>query len=83
MIEWDIGTVRFTLLYFITGFGGILFSALCSNDLSVGASTALFGLIGSYVATLVVNWTYFKERKDDKMCHIVLFTLIAVIISVG
>lgn len=59
-LEQDMGTVRFTLLYLLSGFGGILFSCLCNNNIAVGASTAIFGLIGSYIACLILNWFYFK-----------------------
>lgn len=82
MLEADMGSFRFICLYLITGFGGVLFSALCSDDMSVGASTALFGMIGSYVACLILNWAYFKERTQ-KRCNIIIFLLISVILSVG
>ena len=63
-LEQDLGSLNFSLLYFLSGFGGILFSALCDDNMAVGASTCIFGLIGSYVSCLILNWTYFKNNQD-------------------
>jgi rhomboid protease GluP len=52
-LENGLGFWKLTTLYFISAFGGILFSCVF-NPLaySVGASTAIFGLIGYYVSKL-------------------------------
>lgn len=52
-LENGLGFWKLTTLYLVSGFGGILFSCVC-NPLaySVGASTAIFGLIGYYVSIL-------------------------------
>ncbi|NVY96921.1 rhomboid family intramembrane serine protease [Lactobacillus sp. DCY120] len=45
------GSLRFLILYLLTGIGGNLFSfAVGASGISAGASTALFGLFGLYVA---------------------------------
>ncbi|CAD6252548.1 unnamed protein product [Miscanthus lutarioriparius] len=47
-LEQEFGFVRIGLVYLISGFGGSLMSALfIQSNVSVGASGALFGLIGS------------------------------------
>lgn len=43
-------------LYFISGVGGILMSSLAVDTLSVGASCAIFGLIGGIFAYYIMNW---------------------------
>ena len=50
-LENGLGFWKLTTLYLFSGFGGILFSCVL-NPLaySVGASTAIFGLIGYYVS---------------------------------
>jgi len=50
-LENGLGFWKLTTLYLFSGFGGILFSCVF-NPLaySVGASTAIFGLIGYYVS---------------------------------
>ena len=61
--------------------GGVLFSALCSDAISCGASTAIYGLIGSYAALLIVNWTYFKEHSEKK-CQILMFILVSLLLTI-
>ena len=65
-LEQSIGFVKFLVFYFVCGIGGVLFSALCSNAISCGASTAIYGLIGSYIAFLIVNWNFLKDHKEKK-----------------
>lgn len=38
------------VIYLISGIGGILFSSLINDDMSVGASGAIFGLVGAIVS---------------------------------
>jgi membrane associated rhomboid family serine protease len=46
--------VRVGLVYLISGFGGSLMSALfIQSSVSVGASRALFGLVGSMLSELI------------------------------
>jgi rhomboid protease GluP len=56
-IEYGIGFWSFVFLYMITGIGGNLLSA-CLNpaSYSVGASTAVFGLVGFLASYTVTNW---------------------------
>ena len=49
-IEYGIGPWYMTFLYLITGFGGNLLSSVLNPvSFGVGASTAVFGLVGFYV----------------------------------
>lgn len=53
-LENGLGFWKLTTLYFMSSFGGILFSCVFNPlSFSVGASTAIFGLIGYYVSLLV------------------------------
>ena len=46
-IEYGIGVGYMILLYFSAGVGGNLLSGVCNPDAGgVGASTAVFGLVG-------------------------------------
>ena len=49
-VEVVFGTSRFLIFYFITGVCGFLLSAFLSPGISIGASAALFGLIGAMLA---------------------------------
>jgi membrane associated rhomboid family serine protease len=55
--------VRIGLVYLISGLGGSLMSALFIwSSVSVGASGALFGLIGSMLSELITNWTLYANK---------------------
>ena len=79
-LESDIGTWKFMALYFLSGFGGILFSACCSDMKSMGASTAVYGLVGAYLAFLILNWSFLKDNPN-KRCQIILFLCIGLFLS--
>lgn len=51
------------LLYVISGFGGSVLSALfIQSNISVGASGALFGLLGAMLSELITNWTIYENK---------------------
>lgn len=55
--------VRIGTLYVISGVGGSLLSALFMvSNISVGASGALFGLLGSMLSELITNWTIYENK---------------------
>lgn len=76
-LEQEFGFVRIGLVYLISGFGGSLMSALFiqSSSVSVGASGALFGLIGSMLSELITNWSLYANKVAA------LLTLLLVILS--
>jgi len=49
-VEETYGTARFLVLYLVSNVAGFLASTYFSQSLSVGASAALFGLIGAMIA---------------------------------
>ncbi|XP_077239004.1 RHOMBOID-like 1 isoform X2 [Tasmannia lanceolata] len=62
-LEQEFGFVRIGLLYFISGVGGSLLSALfIQSSISVGASGALFGLLGAMLSELITNWTIYAKK---------------------
>lgn len=57
--------VRIGMLYIISGFGGSLLSALfIQSGISVGASGALFGLLGGMLSELLTNWTIYANKVN-------------------
>jgi membrane associated rhomboid family serine protease len=74
-LEYEFGFIRIGIVYLVAGFGGSLLSALFlpTDEISVGASGALFGLLGATVSELLTNWTIYANK-----C-LALFTLIVVI----
>jgi len=74
-LEQEFGFVRIGLVYLISGFGGSLMSALfIQSNVSVGASGALFGLIGSMLSELITNWSLYANKVAA------LVTLVLVIV---
>lgn len=60
-------TVRIGLIYLLSGFGGSILSSLFIQDnISVGASGALFGLLGAMLSELLTNWTIYI----NKVCYL-------------
>lgn len=62
--------VRIGFLYVISGFGGSLLSSLfIQTGISVGASGALFGLLGGMLSELFINWTIYANKVNElKKC---------------
>ncbi|KAJ0266200.1 RHOMBOID-like protein 3 [Hirschfeldia incana] len=62
-LEQQFGFVRIGLIYVISGMGGSILSSLfIRNGISVGASGALFGLLGSMLSELLTNWTIYSNK---------------------
>ncbi|KAK9126967.1 hypothetical protein Scep_015813 [Stephania cephalantha] len=80
-LEQEFGFFRIGLLYIISGLGGSLLSALfIQSSISVGASGALFGLLGGMLSELITNWTIYA----NKFAALVTLVLIIVInLAVG
>lgn len=53
LFELWVGSSRMLLVYFVTGAAGSLASVLFTRGLSVGASGAIFGLLGALIAFLL------------------------------
>lgn len=55
--------VRVGLIYLLSGIGGSILSSLfIQNSISVGASGALFGLLGAMLSELLTNWTIYANK---------------------
>ncbi|XP_021887728.1 RHOMBOID-like protein 4 [Carica papaya] len=80
-LECEFGFVRIGLLYIISGLGGSLLSALfLQSNISVGASGALFGLLGSMLSELIINWTIYSNKVAF---FLTLLIIIAINLAVG
>jgi rhomboid protease GluP len=61
-IERMYGPARFLALYFIAAFAGNVFSFVFSPNPSLGASTAIFGLLGAQIVLIFQNRKLFGDR---------------------
>lgn len=79
--EEDWGWKRMAVIYFLTAWGATAMSCIGSpGSISVGASGALFGLMGAEVANLVINWSSIPQR-GMRMCNVVMLLIINAIIG--
>lgn len=83
-IEAKYGTRRILVAYLVCGIIGNLISAAVffCNTLKVGASTAIFGLIGIELAELLVIWPSIPDRRPV-IWQLAIFTFIFVFLSFG
>lgn len=55
--------MRVGFVYLLSGFGGSILSALfIQRSISVGASGALFGLLGAMLSELLANWSIYTNK---------------------
>ena len=67
-------------LYLVSGVGGNIFSALCNNNPSVGASTADFGILMGLMAMIIVNWHSFDGSHQLETTRCMLMFMIVFMI---
>ncbi|CAK7335463.1 unnamed protein product [Dovyalis caffra] len=80
-LEQQFGFVRVGLIYLVSGFGGSILSALfIQQNISVGASGALFGLLGAMLSELLTNWTIYSNKIAALLT---LMVIIAINLAVG
>jgi len=65
-----------------------MLSVLCEdkNTLTIGASTAIFGILGGYVAYLIINWRTLEKYGPARQvitCIVIVLVLISFMVSVG
>jgi hypothetical protein len=73
--------VRIGGIYIVSGVGGSVLSSLSiQNSISVGASGALFGLLGAMLSELFTNWTIYSNKAAALMTILVV---IAINLAIG
>jgi membrane associated rhomboid family serine protease len=74
-VERAMGYARFLLIYFLSGFVGVLASFVFSPDYSLGASGAIFGLIGA-LAVFLYRHRHLLGAMGRNMLSNVLFIIV-------
>ncbi|KAK7382598.1 hypothetical protein VNO80_01521 [Phaseolus coccineus] len=75
-LEQEFGFVLIGLLFVISGFGGSLLSALfIQSNISVGASGALFGLLGGMLSELITNWTIYENKLAALLTLVIIIVI--------
>ena len=75
-LERRYGHERFLLLYVLSGFAGTVFSFLFSSVYSIGASGAIFGLIGAEGIFLVQNRKLFGAQVGKAINNVIFVVAI-------
>lgn len=82
-LEQHYGHGRFLALYLLAAFGGNVLSFLLSDSVSLGASTAIFGLFGAEAVFLYVNRKLFGEGARRALTQMAWLGGINLVISLS
>ncbi len=80
-LERNFGHGRFLLLYVLGAFTGNVFSFLFSQGYSVGASTAIFGLLGAEAVFLFQNRQLFAGHYGRAIQNVIFIAIVNLIIG--
>jgi rhomboid protease GluP len=81
VLESVYGHGRFILLYFISAFAGNVISFTMSANASLGASTAIFGLIGAEAIFVIRNKRFYGNRYQSTIANIGMIIALNMIIG--
>ena len=82
-LERHFGHRRFLLLYVLTAFTGNVLSFLFSSGYSIGASTAIFGLIGAEGVFLFQNRKLFGSQFKSAIGNIIFVVVVNLFIGLA
>jgi len=84
MMETEIGSLSLGLLYLFSNILGGLFSCVITDNPGVGASVAIFGMLGAYIGYMIMNWKYLDRVLGtmNKFCNLI-FILFIVIMNIS
>jgi rhomboid protease GluP len=82
-LERFYGSWRFLLLYIVAGFTGNILSFVMSSYDSLGASTAIFGLLGAQGVFLYQHRHIFGEFARRSLANIIFIAIVNLIIGLS
>ena len=82
-MESRMGHARFVLLYLVSGFAGNVFSFFFTDANSLGASTAVFGLLAAEGVFLYLNKELFGRRAQRALGNIVMVAAVNLFIGLS
>lgn len=77
--ESAVGVLRTIGIYLLSGIGGNLFSALVSDNLSVGSSACIMGIMAGQLVFFILNWDALRNLGYLRYQMIFLLGLIILI----
>lgn len=83
-IEFGIGFLRMTFLYILSGLGGITLS-MCVRPAAhgVGASTAVFGLVGYLLSYCFTNFFYMGRTNPGQNIFLPIFVTVLILLNLN
>lgn len=84
-VEYTYGLIPTIVMYFVSGIGGNIFSAVIQtnyNVISVGASTSLFGIIGLLVGYVIINYPALAFMGHRMRCNLIVMMIILIMFSI-
>ena len=82
-MESRMGHRRFLILYLVSGFAGNVFSFYFSSANSLGASTAIFGLLAAEGVFLYLNKGLFGARGKKALSNIIMIAVVNLFIGLS
>ncbi|MBT3320883.1 MAG: rhomboid family intramembrane serine protease [Anaerolineae bacterium] len=82
-MESRMGHLRFLMLYLVSGFAGNVFSFYFSDANSLGASTAVFGLLAAEGVFLYFNKNLFGARGKKALSNIITIAAVNLVIGMS
>jgi len=83
LLEKFYGRGRYLMLYFIAGFAGNVGSFLFSSANSLGASTAIFGLLAAEGVFFYQNRELFGQMAKSSLTNIIMIALVNLVIGLS
>jgi rhomboid protease GluP len=80
-LERYYGHRRFLLLYLVSGYAGNVLSFLLSSNPSIGASTAIFGLVAAQVVFILRNHMLFGPRARGLLMNLGLVIVVNLLLG--
>jgi rhomboid protease GluP len=81
LFESWLGSFQLLLVYFVSGIAGSLASALITRDPSVGASGAIFGLLGALIAFLLRRHEDLTPQAKSLLMQLVGWAAVNVVLG--
>lgn len=83
-IEYGIGFLKMLFLYLLSGFGGNLLSACIEPaQYGVGASTAVFGLVGFLCSYSFTNFFYMRRKRPWQILFVALLAGLLILMNLN
>lgn len=82
-LEKLIGSMKFALLYFLSGIGASIVIVLVTDNLTIGASGAIFGVLGAYLYMIVNKKDMLDERDKQSLIGLVAINVFFTFVMPG